>query len=96
MKYRILQHDNALFYPQFKPGFFRRWRYFKFDADTSPWMREAALATFDAAGAARFTVLTLAEEFVVQVIKKANAYRFGKNSASQRSSTAKVVKEWVE
>ena len=80
MKYRILQHDNALFYPQFKP----------------PWMREAALATFDASGAARFTVLPLAEEFVVQVIKKANAYRFGKNSASQRSSTAKVVKEWEE
>ncbi len=96
MKYRVIESDNEIFYPQTRRGWLRRWRLFWHDADTSPFMLESLILTDDPANAAAFATAPEAEEFILRVQCKAAAYWAEKESTDLRSCCGVVVKRVIE
>lgn len=86
MKFRVAESDNGLFYPQFKPGLFRFWRFFQPDADISTWMLQVAMETRDPAKAAKFQTEDTAREFIHRVVAKVDAYY-----AEQLASNSRIT-----
>lgn len=74
MKVRIIETRDGEFFPQFKPGLFRSWRFLQKDADTSGWMLQRNMETRYAADAARFLTEESARAFIARVLEKARTY----------------------
>lgn len=84
MKHRVIESADGRYYPQWKPGLFRRWHLFARDADTSAWILEIAILTLDPEEAAHFDTPEDAEAFIDRVVKKVRDIRFDRLAKSLR------------
>lgn len=92
MKYRIVEDDRRHFYPQFKPGLLWRWRFFSADADTSEWMLQRAMETFDPESAALFSSEDAAAAFIERVRAKSKLFWSERAAKERRAAEGIRVK----
>lgn len=77
MKYRVIETTEGTFYPQFKPGFFSFWRFFRHDAENnidSGWMLQRSIETDDSASAIVFGTEGEAQAFITRIDEKSKKY----------------------
>lgn len=95
MRYRVVESEDGLFYPQCKPGFFSGWRLFREGSDSSSEVLQSLILTGDPAKAARFADSDAAAEFLLRLQKRIADHWARRDEARQRELDGLVVKRVV-